>query len=194
MRELTALIADVVTIVGVLALVAFLLNHPVTRRLGVWAGALRDPYGYGWKRRQRGCLRRRWRVAVDRLLSPLSRIGSQTRQPMKPDAGPTIPRERFDKMQQRLTERAAEIDESRMEDQYRMEEAGARIARRRWWREHRRSQCELCKTPSRVNLLLCMEDCSWNERHPKHLRHRCTDCWSSETSGELGQDESDEPG
>ena len=54
MRDAIALTADIVTIVGVLALLAFLLNHSVTRRLGVWAGALRDPYGYGWRRRQRG--------------------------------------------------------------------------------------------------------------------------------------------
>ena len=175
MRDFIALIADVVTIIGILALLTFLLNHPVTRRLGVWAGSLRDPYGYGWKRRQRGW-RRKWRVVVDRFLSPLSKIGSETRQPMKPDAGPLTSRERFEEMQRRHTERAAEKDQNRKEDQYRMEEAGARIAKRRWWREHRRSQCELCKTPSRVDLLLCMEDCSWNEQHPKHLRHRCTDC------------------
>ena len=86
MRDCIALIADVVTIVGILALLTFLLNHPVTRRLGVWAGSLRDPYGYGCKRRQRGW-RRKWRVVVDRFLSPLSKIGSETRQPMKPDAG-----------------------------------------------------------------------------------------------------------
>lgn len=54
MLDAIALTADLVTIAGVLALLAFLLNHPVTKRLGVWAGALRDPYGYGWKRRQRG--------------------------------------------------------------------------------------------------------------------------------------------
>lgn len=172
MREFTALIADVVTIVGVLALLAFLLNHPVTRRFGVWAGALRDPYGYGWKRRQRGW-RRRWRAVVDRLLSPLSRIGSETRQPMKPDTGPTIPRDQFE---QSVEMRLGRMKQAAKRDQDRMEEAGARIARRRWRREHRRSLCEFCKTPSSVTLLLCMEDCSWNERYPRHLRHRCTDC------------------
>ena len=50
MRDVIALIADVVTIVGILALLTFLLSHPVTKRLGVWAGSLGDPYGYGCKR------------------------------------------------------------------------------------------------------------------------------------------------
>lgn len=172
MRDIIALVADVVTIVGILALLTFLLNHPVTRRLGVWAGSLRDPHGYGWKRRQRGW-RRRWHAVVDRFLSPLSRVGSEARQPMKPDTGPLMSRERFERFQEirlRHIEQAAETD------QYAMEQAGTRIAMRRWRREHRHSHCELCETPSSVTLLLCMEDCSWNERHPKHLRHRCADC------------------
>ena len=53
MRDAIALTADLFTIVGVVTLVAFLMNHPVTKRLGVWAGAVRGADGYGWRRRQR---------------------------------------------------------------------------------------------------------------------------------------------
>ena len=116
MRDAIALTADLVTIVGVLTLVAFLLNHSVARRLGVWAGALRDPSPtYGWMRRQRGW-RRKWRVAVDWLLSPLSRLGGETRQPMKPTES-TFSYDAFrEKMRQRLegtaSRRAASHGES----------------------------------------------------------------------------------
>ena len=170
MRDAIALTADIVTIVGVLVLLAFLLNHPVTGRLGVWAGALRNPHPtYGWKRRQRGWRRKR-RVAVDWLLSPLSRLGGETRQPMKPTATSGFSYDTFrEEMKKRLEEQQAR-------EQYLMEEAGAGIAQRRWRRGHRRTRCELCRKRFRDTLLLCMEDCSWNESHPRHLRHRCQKC------------------
>ena len=169
MRDAIAVTADVVTIVGILVVLAFLLNHPTTKRFGVWAGALRNPHGYGWKRRQRGW--RRWRrSALDRLLSPLSRLGSEMRQPMKPTETAVYSYEMFrEEMMQRLAEQRAR-------DQYLMGEAGARIATRRWQRGHRRLRCEICGERFRDTLLLCMDDCSWNEQHPKHLRHRCNDC------------------
>ena len=170
MIDAIGLTADIVTIVGVLMLFAFLLNHPVTKSLGVWAGALRDPHPtYGWKRRQRGG-RRKWRVAVDWLLSPLSRLGGETRQPMKPTESTGFSDDTFrEEMKQRL-------EEQRAREQHLMEEAGARIAVRRWRRGHRRTRCEECRKRFRDTLLLCMEDCSWNESHPKHLRHRCQKC------------------
>ena len=86
MRDAIALTADLFTIVGVVTLVAFLMNHPVTKRLGVWAGAVRGADGYGWRRRQR-TLRHWRRTAAEPLLSLLSRLGSETRQPLAPVTG-----------------------------------------------------------------------------------------------------------
>ena len=169
MRDAIALTADIVTIVGVLTLLAFLLNHPVAKILGVRAGALLDPYGYGWKRRRR--FWHRWRHAVSGpLLRTLSRLGSERRQPMEPAERPlAVPEWLADEMRPRH-------EGQREGRQLLMVRAAVSTDIGRWRRDHRRVRCEKCKRPFRDLLMWCLEDCSWGEQHPKNLRHRCFRC------------------
>ena len=198
MREAIALTADVVTIVGVLALIAFLLNHPVTSRLGVWAGALRGERRYGWRRRRRGL--RRWQhKAGEPLLRLLSRIGGETRLPMRPET-PRLPDISPDIAQllapyRRDTEEfALRRAEQAAADERLMEAAGEQIDMRRWRREHRRVRCDNCGRGLGETLLACWQDCDWNKKHPKHLSHTCNYCWAErEVAPQSPETEGPEP-
>ena len=180
MRDAIALTADVLTIVGVVTLIAFLLNHPVANRLGVRAGALRGERRYGWRRRQNGVRRLRQRAA-DPMLRLLSKLGSETRQPMRvltPPLGGISPdiAELLAPYTRRNEELARRRREQEAREQQLMEEAGGRIDMRRWRREHRRVRCDHCGRRFGDTLLLCREDCDWSDQQPKHLPHTCNDC------------------
>ena len=199
MREAIALTADVVTIVGVLALLAFLLNHPVTGRLGVWAGALRGERRYGWGRRRRGL--RLWQhKAGEPLLRLLSRIGGETRLPMRPET-PCLPDISPDIAQllapyRRDPEEFVLLQEEQaVADERLMGAAGERIDLRRWRREHRRVRCDNCGRRLGETLLACWQDCDRNEKHPKHLSHTCNRCWAErEDAPQIPEAKEPEPG
>lgn len=186
MRNTIALVADLVTIVGVVTLFAFLISHPVANRLGVWAGALQGNRVYGWKRQEIG-LRRWLRWAVMPLLSLLSRLGGETRQTMRPAIDPSVYADGVDPDIAGLLAPYRRSDEDiRRSDQERsareqrlMDEATERIAMRRWRREHRRVRCDDCEQSFQETLLLCIDDCSWSEQRPKRLRHLCRDCMAT---------------
>ena len=191
MRDAIALTADIVTIVGVLALLAFLLNHPVTRRLGVWAGALRGRAEYEdpWLRPQQKERRKsklwRWRQAVTRpLLCVLSMFGGETRQPMRLHPmfhGATDPA-----TMQRVLASTPTPQELQMlhldqvtREQVLMQEALGRIGMRRWRREHRWLRCDNCNRRLRGTPRECPFDCSIgfvSDKKPKHFPHTCNDC------------------
>ena len=180
MRDAIAVTADVVTIVGVLALLAFLLNHAVTRRLGVWAGARRGERRYGWRRRQKG-LRNWQQKAAEPPLRLLSRFGGETRQPMRletppwGDIGPDIA-QLLAPYRRDTAELARFQAEQAAADQRLMKAAGERIDTRRWRRQHRRVRCDNCGQGLEETLLACSQDCEWSDKHPKHLSHTCNHC------------------
>ena len=179
MSDVVAAIADWVTIIGGLTVLAFILNHSWARRIGVWAGALRTNQTYPLKRRQRGFWKHR-RSWTDCLLSMLSRLGSKTRQPMKPlEANHNLDPDVMELLApyRRMGDDLRIAREKQMaEEQHQLAEAAERIALRRWTRDHRRLCCAECKKGLTSVILLCMEDCSWSDKRPKHLRHVCAEC------------------
>ena len=167
-------VADVLTIVGSVTLIAFILNHPTTRRLGFWAGALRSNPAYPLIRSQRGFRGVRRKLA-EIPLALLSRLGSPTRSAirLKARSSGAAQQANHDHLAMNLVRRQ---ERASAEAQFRMEGALDRISQRRWRRDHRRTRCEGCGTKFRDVLLLCMEDCSYNPKRPSRLRHRCQGC------------------
>lgn len=170
-------VADVLTIVGSIMLIAFILNHPTTRRLGFWAGALRSLPVYPVVRNQKGFKGLRRRLAKPSL-SLLSRLGSPNRSPISLDssAASALQNLSHHDFAVKLVRRQEEAD---AEARFFMEGALDRISQRRWRRDHRRTRCEGCGARFRDELLLCMEDCSYHPKRPSHLRHRCRGCMNN---------------